>query len=201
MGEQIKIGLHGGGRMVVSREHPSADWVFDVSEVTPQVLAFGLSYVTRFGGQYGAYSVGEHTVRGMRWMQHDKQDKALIRGFAIHDAGECLGEGDVQRFVKRHFPSDGLHTYSRLLTLALWGKFCPADRPIVEWYWDRIKGTVKEYDVNIGILEASTFKAPVVEKLPEWVTVPFGVEPSAVFNHMSPRDVYDDYLRFWDATK
>lgn len=158
----IQIGLHGGGRMTIHD-----DKTVDVSAVTPQVLAYGLSYVTRFGGQYGPYSVLDHTNRMYDWAKADGQDKAVLRAIQIHDAPECLGEGDTQRNVKRVFECEGLRSFAKTVTRALWAQYIPVNRPIHEWYWERLKVPVKDYDEMIGTLECRAFGAPH-GPVPDW---------------------------------
>lgn len=162
----IQIGLNGGGRMRIAD-----DGTVDVSEVTAAVLAFGLSNVTRFGGQAGHYSDAEHTVRMYDWAKADGQDKAVLRAILIHDAAECLGEGDVQRFVKRQYDCAGLKKFARDVTLALWGLHRPAGRETWSYAID-CESVVKDYDEHIGMLEARAFGFPH-DPIPDWLDLRF----------------------------
>ncbi len=157
----IAIGLCNGKVMTIED-----GGLIDLKHVTPDVLAFGLAHVTRFGGMGGAFSVGEHSVRMWDWARHERQDKAILRAILLHDAAECLGEGDCQRFVKRAYPSDGLRKFSEAVRDGLWHKYRPR-----EWDWDAVETTVKTYDVNIGSLEARAFGFPH-DPIPEWLYAP-----------------------------
>ncbi len=159
----IEIGLYGGGRFTIR------EGAVDVSAVTPLVLAHGLSNVTRFGGQTpSAYSVAEHSVRMHDWAKKDGQDKAVLRAILLHDAPECLGEGDHQRFVKRAFFGDGPHKYASMVCTALWDMHCPRDRPPSLWTWEGMHDVLQPYDENIGSLEARAFGFPH-EPIPDWM--------------------------------
>jgi hypothetical protein len=186
----IQIGLHGGGRVSIAK-----DGRIDVSQVTPEVLAFGLSHVTRFGGQAGPYSVGEHSVRMYEWAKQEKQDKAVLRAILIHDAPECLGEGDHQRFVKRAFFSDGPKKFADLVCGALWDAYHPADRPLGQWSWRDMHDALKPYDEWIGTVEATTFGFPH-DTLPEYVTVP-GIARPLFPMKPDPEWWEAEYMRCW----
>lgn len=163
----IQIGLHGGGRFIIKD-----DKTVDVRAVTPQVLAYGLAHVTRFGGQAGPYSVGEHSVRMYDWAKAEGQDKAVLRGILLHDAPECLGEGDHQRFVKRAFFGDGVKKYADLVCTALWDEYAPSFRAPAIWPWHVIHASVKQYDEWMGSLEARAFGFPH-DPIPDWLDASF----------------------------
>lgn len=148
----IQIGLRGGGRMIVHD-----DGEIDVSQVTYEALAFGLSYVTRFGGMAGGYSVAEHSVHLFRWAQETNRSVQVKRALLLHDAPECLGVGDVQRFVKKAY-ADRLVEFDKAVTEALWLHFSGGRS-----FWGTWKGVepdVKALDVAMGALEAGEFGFP-----------------------------------------
>ena len=144
----IRVGLHSGGVMTVAD-----DGTIDVSQVTLWDIAHGLARVNRFGGQTDeTYSVAEHSVRLARWIKElgwaSNRDR---RAALLHDAPECLGVGDVQRFIKRKY-ADTLRDFDARLTLALWDRLgdsvtYPAD-------------VIHVYDSQIGSQEAQWFRFP-----------------------------------------
>lgn len=190
----IRIGLHGGGEMRVHTDG-RADAV-DVADVTPECLAFGLAHVTRFGGQAGPYSVGEHEVRMWDWAKAEGQDKAVLRGIMIHDAPETLGEGDHQRFVKRAFFGDGPAKYSALVCAALWDKFAPSMRAPAIWPWVMIHDALKPYDEYMGSLEARAFGFPH-DPIPEWIDGLYapGSDP---WDRWDASDTINAWLERWE---
>lgn len=188
----IQIGLHSGGRMVVRD-----DDTLDVSQVTPGDLAFGLSHVTRFGGMAGSYSVCEHSVRMYKWAAHDGQDKAVRRAILLHDAPECLGEGDHQRFVKRRFFGSGPAVYSHLVCSALWSRFPPLDRSVSWWTWDTVYRTLKDYDEWIGSLEARAFGFPH-DPIPDHVDPQFAPRPGCF---MTAVECLESFLWCWENSE
>lgn len=150
----ITIGLHGGGRMTVTE-----DGSVDVSQVTPRVLAFGLSHVTRFGGQAGPYSVAEHSVRMFDWAVEefhglDGPPLPLLRAILLHDGPECLGEGDTQRFVKLEYGCEGIRKYAHRVAEALWRKHGYGGP------WDVQHTRLKVFDIRMGSVEARHFGFP-----------------------------------------
>jgi hypothetical protein len=190
----IQIGLHGGGRMLVRD-----DGTVDVSAVTPRVLAFGLSNVTRFGGQAGPYSDAEHSVRMYDWAKAEGQSVPVLRAILLHDAAECLGEGDTQRFVKRLFGGEGLKKFARTVTAALWVMYCPARFDATVWGWDEaLSPHVKEYDGWIGSIEARAFGFPH-EAIPDWLAVPAFAVPDPE-NLWTPFESRRQYLARWEES-
>ncbi len=187
----ILVGLHGGGRMTVFD-----DGRVNVESVTPQVLAYGLAHVTRFGGQAGPYSVGEHSVRMFEWARAEGQDKAVLRAILLHDAPECLGEGDTQRFVKRQFGAEGIARFAKTVTEALWSLHRPQDR--ASWSWEDCS-VYHKYDEWIGTVEARKFGFPFFE-LPEWLSVPKCAVPDAG-NPWPPELTIREYLQAWKETE
>jgi hypothetical protein len=187
----IQIGLHGGGRM-----HVMTDGSVDVSAVTPDVLAFGLSHVTRFGGQAGAYSVAEHSVRMCDWARREGQDKTVLRACLLHDAPECLGEGDTQRFVKRFYGADGLKRFADSVCRALWVKHLQPDRPESQWTWPVAAATVKEYDEWVGSLEARVFGFPH-DPIPDWLDIAATPEPEHLW---TPYEARRQFLARWEES-
>lgn len=166
----IEIGLHSGGRMRVTEDS------FDLTEVKLEDLAFGLSHVTRFGGQYGPFSVAEHSVNLCRWAKQQYHRGYHLRAILIHDGPECLGEGDVQRFVKRMFDCQGLRAFGDRLVAALWSHFCPEAGP-----WAYYSTGVKRFDVSGGAVEAACLGAPHdATDLPYFDKSPYYVRPRLI---------------------
>ena len=187
----IQIGLQGGGRFTIREDS------CDVSAVTPHVLGFGLSHVTRFGGQAGLYSVGEHSVRMYDWAEKEGQDKAILRAILLHDGPECLGEGDHQRYVKRAFFGDGPKKYAHMVCTALWEKYVPSDRPLSQWSWDMVHEALRTYDEWIGLLEARAFGFPYSDPVPDWLDTSFA--PRAEDHYRwTPHETRVAYAERWE---
>lgn len=148
----FQVGLCTGGTVDVY-----TDGCVDVSAVQPETLARGLAHVTRFGGQAGAFSVGEHSVNMCRLLLAQGAPVGIheLRACLIHDAPECLGVGDTQRFVKRAYQSPGLTEFDRRLTEALWSHLNPGAGP-----WSLYAAGVKNTDRAIGSIEAQAFGFP-----------------------------------------
>lgn len=189
MSRPIEIGLHSGGRL---RVNAAAE--IDASEIRPEDLAFGLAHVTRFGGQAGAYSVAEHTCRMHNWAKLEGQDKAVLKAILLHDAPECLGEGDTQRFVKRFFGHGGVAVFAQKLTLQLWDRFRPMDRGTWSYRVD-CEDLVKHYDGLIGSIEARTFGFPH-DPIPEWLVIPRCAEPVRQFQ--SAEYWTQEFMNLWE---
>lgn len=146
----IKIGLHSGGILTVDP--------IDVSQVAIEDIAYGLSYVTRFGGQAGQYSVAEHCVHLANYWLGITSSVASpvlsrgVRACLIHDAPESLGVGDVNRFIKRRY-AQTLRDFDAELTYALWAKFGLGS-------WDECHDAIAPLDEQLGMLESDAFGFP-----------------------------------------
>jgi len=182
----ILIGLHSGGVVRIDPEKKTAD----VSQVTPHDLAYGLAHVTRFGGQVGAYSVAEHSVRLARWVYEAGHGRRAELAMLLHDAPECLGEGDHQRFVKRAFFGSGPAEYSAMICDALWQRFAP-DAP--HRFADYVP-LVKWFDERLGHAEARALGMPC-----EGEVHPFAAPhaPRAGIRYAA-RVVISEYMRVWE---
>jgi len=181
----IQIGLHSGGRMTVT------DSTADVSQVTPHDLAYGLAHVTRFGGQAGAYSVAEHSVRLYDWLLARGYTPSTRLAALLHDAPECLGEGDHQRFVKRAFFGDGPARYADMVCTALWAKFrrTPSCSGAIR------HDIIKPFDARLGEAEGHAFGL-LTRAAPDDEADVFA--PSRRVRY-SARTVIAEYLKRWEA--
>lgn len=180
----LQVGLGTGGTLDVYDTG-----AIDASKVTPETLAQGLSYVTRFGGQCGAFTVGEHSVNMARWAWSQWHRGPVIRACLMHDAAECLGVGDTQRFVKRMFQSPALTDFDHRLTSALWANLNPGAPE-----WSTFTTGVKRFDVSIGAIEAAHFGFPYDPKdLPYFNKKPYVCVPRKA----PPEQVQREWLQLW----
>lgn len=123
---------------------------FDLSDVTPRVLAHGLARTNRFSGQPPKpFSDAEHSVNLAEWLGRLGHPTPTLRYALIHDASECLGFGDPHGGVKRAFASD-LRLAEGELLRAL-DDHLPGYSPFAS------RQTVSEYDRLIGEYEAFQF--------------------------------------------
>lgn len=144
----IRIGLINGGQVVIDGGGITC------INLTPQVIGHGLARVSRFGGQTPRpYSVAEHSCLMYDWAKRTGEPPVVLRAILLHDGPECLGVGDVQRFVKREY-AESLRAFDRRMNVALWavlGGNCP---------WDDVEEKVHWYDSRIGAFEAKAFGFP-----------------------------------------
>lgn len=186
----LQVGLCTGGTLDVYESGR-----LDVSRVTAETLARGLSYVTRFGGQAGQFSVAEHSVNMVRLLRTQRRchpSHAEVRACLLHDAAECLGVGDTQRFVKHKFQSPALTEFDRALTEALWVHLCGLHYG--PWKW--VAAGVKNLDRTIGAIEARVLGFPYDEKeLPQFDREPHVARP----RKLGPADAAKEWMELWDA--
>ena len=152
----ITVGLCNGRTMTIK-----PDRTFDLTQVTPFVIGHGLARVNRFSGQTQyPYSVAEHSVHLYDWAKRNRERPAVLAGLLIHDGPECLGVGDVQRFVKRQY-AETLRGFDHDLTVALWQQLKPIWASCIPW--DHVEETIHRYDSQIGSAEAAEFGFPYTE--------------------------------------
>lgn len=77
---------------------------YDLAVPNPEVLSIrdvarGLSYLNRFTGHAGLYSVAQHCVLGTRVLRDEGYTKGIQRAFLLHDAHEIV-TGDVASPIK-----------------------------------------------------------------------------------------------------
>jgi hypothetical protein len=183
----ILIGLYGGGAVKVR------DGRIDCSAVTPAPIAHGLAQVNRFGGQTRwPYAVGEHSVRLARWAHRNGESRFVCLALLIHDAPECLGVGDVQKFIKRAY-AKRLRSFDRALTVSLWRHMVPGAPP-----WRDVEDKVHAYDGAIGAYEAKFFD--FAHDASEFDVAPPGLEDDRNLPaHWSPRYARHQWLNEWEA--
>lgn len=178
----IQIGLHSGGILTVDP--------IDVSQVRVEDIAYGLSFVTRFGGQAGQYSVAEHCVHlANYWLGTTSSvAKAVlrrgVRACLIHDAPESLGVGDVNRFIKRRY-AQSLRDFDAELTEALWARFGVGS-------WDECHEAITPLDEQLGMLESDAFGFPFDREKCEW-------EYDFTPDWWSPAEAEYRWLQLWNA--
>src|ERR1700721_1061916 len=147
----MQIGLHSGGILTVDP--------INIDQLTVEDIAYGLARVSRFGGQAGAYSVAEHSVRLARYWADDHSAarsgflSAGIGGGLLHDAPEALGIGDVNSFIKTQY-AIALRDLDSELTEAIWDRFSAG------YKWCAIHDGIKPYDTRLGTWEAQCFGFP-----------------------------------------
>lgn len=152
MSDEIKIGLQGGARFMTIRADDDRLEV-DVSAVTIEDVALGLSRQPRFAGQTPfPYPVSRHCVILADWLGRDFEEprkRALQKVAMLHDSPEALGVSDINRFVKRRFAPE-IKVLEDLVEAALFEKFHVLPTP------GQIE-IVREYDRRIGSLESRFF--------------------------------------------
>lgn len=183
----IQVGLRTGGTLDIYD-----DGCIDAFQVMPETLAYGLAHVTRFGGQAGAFSVGEHSVNMVRLLKAQRlyPTKSMVRACLIHDAPECLGVGDTQRFVKRRFQSPKLTEFDHDLTLVLWQNLCPDCDP-----WHHLTCGLKNLDVTIGAIEARHFGFPHDARDLPYFRIPAEAQPRM----LHPQQVVTEWMNLWNG--
>jgi len=144
----IKFGLLGGRYVTIT---PDA---IDVSALTLEDVARGLSRIPRFGGQTEQpYSVARHSKILADWMRvkgrYSRDDLKLA---LLHDAPEALGVNDIQHFIKQVYGLDLKALETRILRSLLphfkvFG--VSADAPYVH-----------AHDKRLGAVEAAYFGWP-----------------------------------------
>lgn len=106
MSRVIRVGLVDGGTILIDPDKLGRDR-FDLSELTLNALAHGLSQVSRFGGQTPRIVTdAEHSVHLAEWLFRHPQLQVSgprCRYALLHDTCECLGVGDVHYQVKREY--------------------------------------------------------------------------------------------------
>lgn len=115
--QPIFIGLSNGkGRLIVYPETPLR---IDTSEFRFDSIPYGASWLNRFGGQIGLYSVAQHEVLLSRIVgDHPGHRLAAL----LHDTAEGLGAGDTNTFLKRTLSADSrLGEYEDAVCEAIWG--------------------------------------------------------------------------------
>jgi hypothetical protein len=178
------------------------DDTIDARQVTPYVIAHGLSHVSRFGGQTVLpYSVGEHSVRLHDWADRNQEPAPVRFALLLHDAPECLGVGDVQRYIKRRYAAS-LRVFDDALCTTLFRQFWPT------WWGDAAPGRgdatmehlhdrVRQYDAPQGAFEAKCFGFDHDEKellLPLGWNGPWVIDALNTPDFWSPRKTRDEWL-------
>lgn len=162
MSRVIRVGLVDGGAITIDPDKvgPSR---FDVSELTVDTVAHGLSQVSRFGGQTPRIVTdAEHSVHLAKWLNRFPQMQYATlrcRYALLHDVCECLGVGDVHYQVKRAYGVELRGLESDLMDV-IW------DHARLEGWFEHtpeqpeagvpsyVRDAVHEYDRHIGDWEA-----------------------------------------------
>lgn len=170
----ITIGLSNGkGRLFVYIT-PGEPLRIDLSEFRFDAIPYGASWLNRFGGQIGQYSVAQHEVLLSRIVgPHPGHRLAAL----LHDTGEGMGAGDTNTFLKRALGASRLGEYEDAVCEAIWGwcglpdtfaKYMPAVHPI-----DKALGTeeAKQAGLTIppGAPELSAEAAAKIDMRDRWV--------------------------------
>jgi hypothetical protein len=134
------------------------------------------------------YSVGEHSCLIHDWMRANGVAPIWQIAGLLHDAPECLGVGDVQRFVKREY-AEQLRAFDRQMNLAIWEHLKP------DWCgglgWDYVEDVVHKYDVLQGAYETQFFGFPLSDPVP--------LIPAAEPKMWTARAAERQWLERWNA--
>lgn len=144
----IKFGLLGGRYVTIT---PDA---IDVSALTLEDVARGLSRIPRFGGQTPEpYSVARHSVILADWMtKKQRYSRDDCRLALLHDAPEALGVNDIQHFIKQVYGLDLKALETRILR-SLLPHFGVREE-------DVSLAAVEYHDKRLGAVEAAYFGWP-----------------------------------------
>lgn len=152
---RIIIGLlRGQAELVVETGPPLS---FDLSRFDLDAIPYGLSFLNRFGGQVGPYSVCQHSLILSRIVGGDPLMKAAA---LIHDAGEGLGAGDTNTFLKRALGACRLSEYEDGLCEVIW-----QHEGLPGTFAERME-KIHRFDKALGTEEAEAFGLPVSEYAP-----------------------------------
>lgn len=152
---KITIGLLRGQAGLVVETGPPLS--FDLSRFDLDAIPYGLSFLNRFGGQVGPYSVCQHSLILSRIVGGDPLMKAAA---LIHDAGEGLGAGDTNTFLKRALGACRLSEYEDGLCEAIW-----QHQGLPGTFAERME-KIHRFDKALGTEEAEAFGLPVSEYAP-----------------------------------
>lgn len=158
----IRVGLVNGGAITIDPDKVGPAR-FDVSDLTVDVAAHGLSQVSRFAGQTPRIVTdAEHSVHLARWLARFPQlqhSTLRCRYALLHDVCESLGVGDVHYQIKRQY-GEGLRSLECDLMDAIWNharlegwfKYVPPQPGV--GVPDYVRDAVHKYDKWIGDWEA-----------------------------------------------
>lgn len=147
----------------------------DLSQLTPERVAWGLAHVNRFCGAAGSYSVAEHSAI----LAGTTKGRESVLAALLHDVDECLGLADAHGWLKKRFCPD-LKAFATRLKDEAWRVLVGGQLP----GWE----SVKTFDGWLGDWEAKCFGFPN-----GWSLAGVLPEPRC----LPPLEAYDLWLKTW----
>lgn len=155
MTKTVTFPLYGGKRWSATFEGDKAV-AFDVTQVTPEALAHGLSLVNRFGGATETgYSDAEHSLILADWLYRlTGQAQDALLGL-LHDVTEPMGFGDPNGPLKKIIAQPSRELEAQVME-AVWTQLFGVNMPLFETLFEPFH----KFDHLLGDWEAGFFQFP-----------------------------------------